>query len=1163
MAFADMDDAVTLVHNRPSADTMRGTRSLRLPRLLLLVLAATLPVAVVAQTALQLTDCTSANDHLAPPQSRIAISSAFGQLDEARTELRLSLIASTPSNFSGFSNTTTRLATLFTTASVLTFDIYSHPSCFCATVRPSLPLPPSTKDTPCPEAADTFCPLNAGPFAFSVNVPLKHDYSLMSIETRLRILDVSEPALQLACVDVSATPLKPTRASPYGQARIIFWLTGALCLAFFVVIACARIASAWGRAQVRAGTTFWSRMQRTGFICVSALSGERFSVTPALLRFCTPAARDILFHTQWCASLAMVAVQWPDFAYPILSHTAWSMLLFNVTLTTGATHWNPLDDTDFVPPSGFAEQIADPSSPLFLDPAVSNTLLGFPSDTPEGIASLSAAVGLRPTDAFGTSVGLFLCVVAATIAASLLIWILDLIGSALFNGREDSSAAKYPGSHVRYSTPLALGHKDTFAYDMPDGLGVAHDDEPGVRNDRSVITGRRLCDWSRWWRKTRWGGQSSFHGAVLHGNLTRILILFHLPVTVFTTYQFSNGASSRTSTILAAVAFAVVSVIWPVFLLYRVARTSTSKLYEETRTLMAYGPAYNLFRQDSQLFAWVLFGSNLAFGITVGCGQRNGTAQSIIILVIEVAAALTTSLWLPWGQGAHMGLTSFLCCAARIISAVLLVILAPIVSVGSAAGGWVAYAILVIQGSVYAVFALMLLIKVIEGLVRLATGVAFEQQSGSGRHRARSGLFGALAAGCASRASGKSTKKDRVAQRTGRQRPKHPRTVSGTSGSSYELHDPSLAEQTALRPKGATPLQSSTIGRADHAESLASTMGRAPRYESIYDDDDGSIMGAWKNLPQFAESVPEPASPVLAPAPPAQTTGFARIGGGRTHFETPYAIAKNPPPSAFPKRTQAVVPVAAPMAATIVGGPAVPAIATSSSRPSTSGSGNTVRAGASTPPPSSPQQQQVPAPAYLPPGARPPTAPRQHVRTRSQTAVIEDASTFFTNSVASRRSSQERRDEQSSSAPLPNVPAIRVIDDDTTTDSDTAMPPPRRKWFGTRTNTASSSGPPAQPGDAEPDWGEDPAAPPGAGQEENKSKWTFRRSRKSEADLPSIVTDPPATEGRSFVVVRQGKSTPPLTPQEPSFKVIRPSRTPQQQESSSDPALEADPPAQA
>ena len=28
----------------------------------------------------------------------------------------------------------------------------------------------------------------------------------------------------------------------------------------------------------------------------------------------TPSLRDIIFHTQWCAALSMVAVEWPQFA---------------------------------------------------------------------------------------------------------------------------------------------------------------------------------------------------------------------------------------------------------------------------------------------------------------------------------------------------------------------------------------------------------------------------------------------------------------------------------------------------------------------------------------------------------------------------------------------------------------------------------------------------------------------------------------------------------------------------------------------------------------------------------------------------------------------------------------------------------------------------------
>lgn len=53
-----------------------------------------------------------------------------------------------------------------------------------------------------------------------------------------------------------------------------------------------------------------------------------------------------------------------------------------------------------------------------------------------------------------------------------------------------------------------------------------------------------------------------------------------------------------------------------------------------------------------------------------------------MILIVEVIGALVTSIWLPWGVGASMGLISFLMCVARVVIAVLLVILTPTVSKG-------------------------------------------------------------------------------------------------------------------------------------------------------------------------------------------------------------------------------------------------------------------------------------------------------------------------------------------------------------------------------------------------------------------------------------------------------------------------------------------------
>ena len=188
-----------------------------------------------------------------------------------------------------------------------------------------------------------------------------------------------------------------------------------------------------------------------------------------------------------------------------------------------------------------------------------------------------------------------------------------------------------------------------------------------------VASERGLNSHRSWWRIR----SDSFHWSVLHGNLVRILVLFHLPVTIFSCYQMTLPRSliGTGAVVLAALSFVVFSILIPAHLVIRVTFTTTNKLYDETRTLLSLGPLYNHYRHGSQLFASLFFATNIAFGVTIGAGQKSGTAQAIIILVIEVVSALVTSIWLPWGSGASMGLISFLFCVARIIIAVLLLIL--------------------------------------------------------------------------------------------------------------------------------------------------------------------------------------------------------------------------------------------------------------------------------------------------------------------------------------------------------------------------------------------------------------------------------------------------------------------------------------------------------
>jgi hypothetical protein len=215
------------------------------------------------------------------------------------------------------------------------------------------------------------------------------------------------------------------------------------------------------------------------------------------------------------------------------------------------------------------------------------------------------------------------------------------------------------------------------------GVQSATDEERSHSSSHFVFKPSKFSQGSRknWFRFRP--DFSSFHFSVLHGNLVRILMMFHLPVTIFSSYELTirHDQTSALSIAFAALSLIAFSIVIPIWLIFRLFMTSTSKLYDETWTLLALGPLYNHYRHGSQLFACMFFATSLALGLTIGCGQKSGITQATIILLVEVISALVTSIWLPWGHGASMGLISFLFCVARIVLAVLLVILTPTVSV--------------------------------------------------------------------------------------------------------------------------------------------------------------------------------------------------------------------------------------------------------------------------------------------------------------------------------------------------------------------------------------------------------------------------------------------------------------------------------------------------
>ncbi|KZV76013.1 hypothetical protein PENSPDRAFT_623379 [Peniophora sp. CONT] len=996
----------------------------------LLAYLASLPLGHASPTEPIFTDCFSGNNSL-----KLSVSTVYAQIaDNAALghHLNLTVIGQSPQEIIGLANGSQALgtsSTLFTTTDVLTFNIWTNNSEFCSSLRPPSPLP-STSNT------SNYCPIAAGPFAFSSAIPLNGTNQLLTLQTRLRAVD--SLGSELLCVDVDTTPLQARELdSAYGLAGIILWASVALAVAYWTVVMLARLSSAWERRAGWSGGGVWARVETLGFVVASAVSGEAFAKTPALLRFVTPSMRDIFFHTQWCAALGMVAVQWPQFVYPLLVQARWATLSYNITIAQPASrHWDPITTSPYNPPSQFADQLADQSSPLYINSTAPNSLYTLPTNTPDGIASWAYTAGLYPQDLFSVCMCLFLAIVAGTIVVSLLLWIIDALASFLRSTMEGRPTTSYGFNATRYSA----ASKDMLDAAVPPT--ELPEDSKSASSHFALRGPTRMTQptrrrWSRLWLDFF----SSFHFSVLHGNLVRVLMLFHLPITIFSSYQMTMNRStaSVTNIALAALAFAAFSIVIPVCLVVRLWFTSTMKLYDETRTLLSLGPLYNHYRHGSQLYASLFFVTNFALGVTIGCGQKSGTAQAIVILVVEVFSALFTSIWLPWGHGASMGLISFLFCVARIVIAVLLVTLTPTVSIGGEAGQWVSYVILFILGLVYLSFVVMLACKLLEAIVRIVTQTGFNRS----RHTADSGLVGACAlAGCCG--SRKRRRRHRSKQSD------IPLNIPGSQTSSAVQRKP----ESVSTPVGGPP----SVLRPEHA---------LRPYREDTDDESGFIMSSW-HKPGY-EAVPNDlGSPHMDSPTPKSSSGFARVGGGRAHFDQPYAaIAANNSTQTFPS----VEPP-------------------SQRRPSV--------------------ESTLPATAFidaersyssLPPGAMAP-----HMRTKSQTAIIE-------NTAAAAGAAQQVAPVRRQSL-RPEI--VSPDDDDDLSDSELPRKP---KWFtgwkSRRYSDGDESLPSPVPDDAE-----------------GGRTFLGRKKRRGSQPIPARMEEPPAAvnpPGKSFVVVRPKQGSRPST----------------------------------
>ncbi|WWC89514.1 uncharacterized protein L201_004438 [Kwoniella dendrophila CBS 6074] len=729
-----------------------------LKHLVTLLIIATATLATPLQPSFS--SCLSSYSPVAAGQNRMNITNVYAEIVSAveakqlglagdgHKVLRMDLIGVVGSEVSGYDNDTNKLATLFTNTKAATWNVYQSTSWLCNSVFPSDPLP-----QPYYPYNTTYCPVPAGNFAINVTIPLYNSYALTTLQTEIRIVDTTLEAANLACIDI--------KVSPYNRKgwyyKFFLWLPVSLAIGFWLVSWSARFLTGWivgsGMAEYNqkessalkmAGMNNTNggpskkdlRLRKWGTMIISGLSGERLSVSGGLLRFATPTLKDIIFHIQFCTMLGMIAVNWPEFAYPIFARGAWADLVWNTTLIQGSDAMNKRVNTyptNYTPSSSFATQMSDAQYPLYLNPSTSNLLFNN-HNSAHGMESFATAVGLRPQDLFGTCLAIFLLIAAAIMTISFVIWFLHGLSEYLSS---DSSSAKSHGSPGPKRASLGSSPRGSYggkeAYD-PRSPGLWSDEPNSLPTRASLAQHAKTNSPSplrRLWFRFRFRGEAgAFHSAALYGNLIRLILLFHLPITAFSIYQLTLGSrASIVSRVFAAFAFAFISVIIPAFILYKISKTPSGKLYDATRTLLSLGPMYNIYVEEKQMYRVVPLTASLVIGIVVGAGQKSGIAQAIIVIIVELAMLIVPGVWYPWGEGASMGASNAFLGMLRLCSAVLVMLLSPPINLNTPTNDWMAYAVFILQAITFIFFLLMLITKIIEGTVRLIGGVHFDEST--------------------------------------------------------------------------------------------------------------------------------------------------------------------------------------------------------------------------------------------------------------------------------------------------------------------------------------------------------------------------------------------------------------------------------------------------
>lgn len=182
--------------------------------------------------------CLGSGSSVAPSNLQLQLSDVYSQFDQGQTKpneyaygvdlatvppiynqqgsiltgegdvLRIVMTGSTVDTSEGYSNDTNLVSTLVLESNILTFQVFHNSSALCSSIRTTTGNT-GTITNGSAVVTESGCPYGGGEIALGFTIPLTDSYPLTTITANLVALDPSNPALRLACYDLSFTPYYP------------------------------------------------------------------------------------------------------------------------------------------------------------------------------------------------------------------------------------------------------------------------------------------------------------------------------------------------------------------------------------------------------------------------------------------------------------------------------------------------------------------------------------------------------------------------------------------------------------------------------------------------------------------------------------------------------------------------------------------------------------------------------------------------------------------------------------------------------------------------------------------------------------------------------------------------------------------------------------------